>query len=92
MKYTQEQTLQHGNWGDVDNIHGIIHYNIAPQSTETADTLIHEIGHGISRGMDIDFKDKEQEEHIIRTLATGYVTVFKDNPKLLKALVELIST
>lgn len=42
--------------------------------------------------MDIDFKDKAEEEDVTRKMATGLITVFKDNPKFTAALLDLIKS
>lgn len=49
---------------------------------EEADTVIHEIMHGICYLMNLDLSD-EMEEHVVRKLATGLTQAFVDNPNLL---------
>jgi hypothetical protein len=57
--------------------------------SETADSIVHEVLHGIWHMMDLGMDDAE-EEHIITVLATGLVTVMADNPTLFPRLQELL--
>lgn len=55
---------------------------------ETADTILHEILHAIFYKMYVGKGD--DEEAVVSKLATGLVTVMKDNPELFKALQKLV--
>lgn len=91
LEYTPDDLLLHNYWGDHNPIHGEIRYHIAKQGSETVDTLLHEVLHAIARMMDVEFKDKNEEEAVIAKLATGLTTVLKDNPKFTTAIVELLN-
>lgn len=91
-QYKPTEILGNGHWGMIDNNVGEIKYVEAEQGTETADTIVHEVLHGIARMMDIPFKTKNYEETVVAQFATGLVTVLKDNPKLVAALVELLKS
>lgn len=51
---------------------------------EEADTIVHEVLHAVWWLMDIGLSN--QEEHVVRKLATGLTLVLKDNPQLLAYL------
>ena len=52
---------------------------------EEADTVLHEIMHGLCFLMNLGLTD-DGEEHVVRKLATGLTQVFVDNPDLLTYL------
>lgn len=52
---------------------------------EMADTIVHEIFHGVCYLMDLGL-NAEQEENVVRKLATGFTQVLMDNPHLLTYL------
>lgn len=52
-----------------------------PTAQKAADTLLHEIGHAIYWTYGIN--DKDNEERIVSTFATGWVQVYQDNPWLM---------
>ncbi len=59
--------------------------------SETVDSIVHEILHGIVGMFNINFKLTEaEEEYIVSTLATGLVTVMKDNPDLFYSLQDML--
>lgn len=59
--------------------------------SETVDSIIHEILHGIVGMFNINFKlTHDEEEYIVATLSTGIVTVMKDNPDLFYSLQDMI--
>jgi len=47
-----------------------------------ADTVIHELLHGIWKFQHLP--KKSEEERTVSVIATGLITIFRDNPKLLK--------
>ncbi|QDB71009.1 hypothetical protein bb8_p34 [Bordetella phage vB_BbrP_BB8] len=52
---------------------------------EEADTVLHEVMHGLCALMNLNLSD-EVEEHVVRKLATGLTQVFMDNPHLVTYL------
>lgn len=52
---------------------------------EMADTIVHEILHGVFYLMDVGLSS-EQEEFVVRKVATGLTQVLMDNPHLLTYL------
>ena len=57
--------------------------------TETVDSVIHEILHGLFYTMRIDVDDTT-EERIVSALSSGLVTVMVDNPDLFYSLQDMI--
>lgn len=53
--------------------------------SDVAETILHEALHVLWSMFDLGSKD-DNEEHVVRTLATGIVTVMKDNPSLFDTL------
>ena len=79
-----------GVWGHIDSVRATIGISRGEHDNETADTLIHELLHGIVRSMYIEFENKDDEEDVVMKFATGLTTVFKDNPDFLVALQKLL--
>lgn len=59
--------------------------------SETVDSIVHEVLHGIVSMFGINAKlSHDEEEYFVSTLATGLVTVMKDNPDLFYALQDML--
>jgi hypothetical protein len=56
--------------------------------SEIANTLIHEILHGITHVFGVKFRDSEQEEDVVNSFGGGLATLFQDNKELLVWLLE----
>jgi len=56
------------------------------EDSEFANSLMHEVLHGINYIFDIPFKNSREEEKYVRHSANALITVFKDNPELLDVL------
>lgn len=65
--------------GNIDHHSMVINILDHQLSIEEADTVLHEVLHAIEYTMDL-----ELSEHQIRTLATGLIGVFQDNPEFAK--------
>lgn len=52
-----------------------------PTPQKAVDTMLHEIGHAIYWAYDMD--DEDKEERIVATMATGWTTIYRNNPELL---------
>lgn len=52
------------------------------------DTVLHEVMHAIfsEMGLTTDFKEENEEEKIVRCMATGLLAVLRENPALVKYL------
>lgn len=53
-----------------------------------AETIIHELLHGIYRAYSLYGKD--DEERTVEAIGVGVLQIVRDNPKLMKALAELL--
>jgi len=61
------------------------------EGSETVDSIIHEMLHGLFAMFDINASmSMEDEEHIVSALATGITTVMRDNPDLFYALQDML--
>lgn len=60
--------------------------------TDVVETIIHEALHAVWAMFDLpnDPKQDDLEEHVVRTLATGLVTIMTDNPRLFLTLQALL--
>lgn len=75
---------------EIDFMQNEINY-IPLGGSETVDSIVHEILHGIVGMFNINFKlTMDEEEYIVSTLATGLVTVMKDNPDLFYSLQDIL--
>lgn len=54
------------------------------------DTVLHEVFHAIfsETGLTQDFKDDDDEEKIVRRMATATLAILRENPRLVKFLLE----
>lgn len=83
-----------GNYGAFMSAQGKIKYTKL-DATETVDTIVHELLHGIFYAMQLKNAyihldpENELEEKLIRPLSTGLVTLMTDNPELMTRLIEL---
>jgi hypothetical protein len=79
--------VEKGHLGEI--LHKERKINVVQQGgSDLVDTLIHEILHGIHHLFDAG--SDEEEEHIVRVLATGITTVMKDNPDLFPTLQKIL--
>lgn len=81
------EQLEKQLYGEISFTRGDINF-VNTNDTDTADTVIHETLHGIWSAFDLEHEDIE--EHVIKTLATGIVTVMYDNPKFFPSLQRMI--
>lgn len=65
-----------------------IQYDKTQNKLELVNTILHEALHGIVYMFDINFKSSRDEERVIRKIANGLQTVFKDNPQFLEWIVQ----
>jgi hypothetical protein len=80
----------HGKLGEINFHKNTIRY-VETGGTETVDTFIHELLHGIWHAMDLDYGLADDvEEHLVLTLATGLTTIMVDNPKLFNSLQKML--
>jgi len=76
--------------GEIDMKNGHIRYVREKSGSETVDTIIHEIMHGVARMYGI-FPDPEIEEVVVSKMATGFTTVMTDNQPLFAAFLKLVN-
>lgn len=58
--------------------------------TDTVDTLVHEVLHTICHMFDLDFEGDVDEEHVVRAMSTGLVTIMRDNPGFFPTLQAIL--
>lgn len=58
-----------------------IDYDVSMVGAEKVNTILHEILHGITHVFGIRFNGHDQEEEIVNAMAGGLTTLFRDNPK-----------
>ena len=68
---------------------GVLGYNKEEKGVSHANTIIHEIMHGIIYQWNMDL-DEKVEELVVNGLANGLTTIFVDNPKLMDYLKDKI--
>lgn len=66
-----------GEWSDVESI---IRIDTSVEKSNVIDTVLHELNHVIFWAYNLE--EKDSEERICATLATAYLQVWRDNPKL----------
>ena len=68
---------------------GVIGYTAEEKGVSHANTMLHELLHGIIYQWSIELGEKE-EEHLVNALSNGLTTVLVDNPKLMDYFKEKI--
>jgi len=58
-------------------------------ASRAAETLLHEIMHGVYWAYGID--DKDDEERVVSTMAAGLQQVWRDNPELMAWITEAVA-
>jgi len=67
---------------------GKIQFDSSQKRSELVNTIIHETLHGIVYMFDINFKSMRDEETVIRKMANGIHTVFRDNPHFVEWIMQ----
>lgn len=81
LKYFKEHERDGGLWGTFSEAHqGIELSDNFPSREIEAETLIHEILHGIYFAMSI--KPKDTEERTVKLMSVGLSMFLRDNPEL----------
>lgn len=75
-------------FGDCAPDQAKIQFDSSQKRSELVNTIIHETLHGIVYMFDIEFRSTREEEKVIRKMANGLHTVFKDNPSLLQWIMQ----
>ena len=76
--------------GEFDRVKSEINY-VPLLGSETVDTIIHELLHGVFSAFYLSNQmEQEEEEQIVSLLATGLTTIMKDNPTLFKSLQDML--
>lgn len=65
-----------------------IQYDSTQKRSELVNTILHEALHGIVYMFDINFKNMKEEENVVRKMANGLHTVFRDNPQFLEWIIQ----
>ena len=71
------------SYGQFLSKEGIICMSSEEDSISQANTLLHEILHGIVYQWGLESELDDKEERVVNTLANGLTTVFRDNPWLI---------
>lgn len=73
--------------GDCLHAENRIRVLMANNDWETLNTLVHESFHGIWHvyGM----QDGDNEERIVNTMANGFINIIRDNPELVRTIIEI---
>lgn len=67
---------------------GHIAYYSKQKRSEIVNTILHEMIHGVVYMFDINFRNLREEERVVRKIANGLHTVFKDNPEFLEWVLQ----
>lgn len=78
-----------GLFGRCDNASAIITVCPGQDAHGSRDTLLHEVLHAILHQQGYNNQYKEEERYV-RPLATGLITVLRENPTLVKYLTEKV--
>ena len=79
--------LNDSDLGNCNNIHQVINIADGLSPVEEADTLLHEVLHGIVYTTHLELS-YEQEERVVATLATGLMGGLQDNPRFAQWLIQ----
>ena len=86
-----EEMASRGEWGNFQAYAYLINIDSSiPSNYKLVDTLLHEIGHALYWAYGIE--DYDKEERIVRTFATGWTQVYRDNPELVAFIVKTLNS
>lgn len=86
IKYLNEEDMPE-YFGLCHTMRQLIQIREGQTPIEEADTVLHEVLHGIARHAGLGM-DEEMEEQAVGCLATGLIGVLQDNPEFAKWLIE----
>ena len=78
------------NFGSCDWKKGEIAIYNGGNEIVNVDTLLHEICHLLLASPHLDFLSAKKEERICEIMATGFTTVFRDNPQVLEFISKVL--
>lgn len=89
VKMTSRESSALRRWGEFSSLEAKIRISTNfPTPVKAVDTLLHEVGHAIWFAWGIEKGD--DEERTVGNAATGWVSVYRDNPWLLDWLKECL--
>ena len=84
------EALAGNRWGEFDRtLHHIRIEDPMLDKYQHLNTLLHEINHAIWWAYTIS--EDDNEERIVTAFANGWAQVFRDNPKILKFITEVLN-
>jgi hypothetical protein len=87
---TPIEALAGNMWGDFDRItHRIRIEQPMLNKYQHLNTFLHEVGHAIYWAYAIE--DEDKEEKVVTVFANGWAQVFRDNPKVLTFITEVLN-
>lgn len=90
LRWTAIEASAAGRWGECSHRECAIRLSVTvPTAIQMADCLIHEVGHAIWFSWNIE--EKDETERVVTRMATGWISVYRDNPWLLGWLSECLA-
>jgi hypothetical protein len=85
-----EESFGNGRLAEINFMNNEINY-LPLSGSETVDSIVHELLHGVFHMFNSNAKlSEDEEEHIVSTLAIGIVTIMSDNPDLFPVLQDML--
>ena len=86
---TKDYFHQSKRYAEFDNYNSVIKVYMDVSNAHILDSLLHEINHALYFAYGI--RDEDNEERTVTKIASGWAMIYKDNPKLLDTIKELIT-
>lgn len=88
--WTPKQAFAANRWGEISYNESVIRIDGGASDPQQAETLIHELLHGIFHTMLPDL-DGDQSENMVLKMSAGLATLIRDNPDVFDWIVEALS-
>ncbi len=75
--------------GDTDYTKGVIRVSRALKGTELANTILHEVNHGVldDKGLKLEY---DLDEQVVHAMTNGQIAFIKDNADFFRMLLDLL--
>lgn len=85
----EEQRARVGEvFGEFSCVENVIRIDMSISPMQICETLVHEIAHSIYWIYSVD--DSDEEERVVSVMSTGWMQVYRDNPKILEFISSTI--
>lgn len=88
LRKVNKDAIEEDTYGNITYSQKLIKIAEDQDEVQAADTVVHELFHGIFHSPNLLELERALEEKIIKVLSPGIIQVFRDNPELILWLLE----